>query len=81
MPYQRLNEEKCEIWVIALLNDGLDVVFYVYLDNSLVYRALPYVRGNAEGKKTILVNGKGTSITLNLEAALRQLQHGYHCMI
>lgn len=83
MEYRPLGSEHCEIRLLTLLEGDHSPMVSCRLDHySLIdpppYTALSYCWGKPDITKTIIVNDVKVQVTVNLEAALRQLQaHGY----
>lgn len=83
MEYSPLSEENHEIRLLTLVEGKNSAFVSCQLEHcSLVehppYTALSYCWGNPDITKTILLNGVKVQATVNLEAALRQLQaEGY----
>jgi hypothetical protein len=79
MEYRPLNSENYEIRLLTLIEGKNSAWVSCRLDHySLVdtpqYTALSYCWGNPDITKAIIVNGVKVQVTINLEAALRQLQ-------
>ena len=78
--YNVLDYIKREIRLVTIkAGSGADPVKCeletVSLDDEPLYKALSYVWGQIENKKTILVNGQKFKVTQNLGIALQYLRH------
>lgn len=79
MEYRPLSEENHEIRLLTLVGGkhsalvSCEIEHYSLIDHP-PYTALSYCWGNPDITKTILLNSKKVQATVNLEAALRQLQ-------
>jgi hypothetical protein len=79
MKYNPLREEKNEIRLLTLVEGRNSAFVWCKLDHHSLskhppYTALSYHWGNPAITKTVMINEQKAQVTVNLEAALRQLE-------